>query len=308
MGVAPDVEIRHHYMRLTCESRFGPTAVRACARLHDARVKRKKANMQTRRDIRNIGIVAHVDHGKTTLVDAMLRQAGIFRDPSAMGERIMDTNPIERERGITILAKNTGIVWHDTKINIVDTPGHADFGGEVERVLQMVNGVLLLVDAAEGPLPQTRFVLPVVLVVNKIDRKDARPKEVLDEVLALFIDIGCADHQLDFPVVYTNAREGTATLDLDQPGSDIAPLMDTIVRHIPEPPGDAEAPFQMLVSNIDHNEYVGRIAIGRIFRRALRLLWVAKARARVGKRRGHYCAGRHREREHHGNDCGSRTP
>ena len=234
--------------------------------------------MQTRSTIRNIGIVAHVDHGKTTLVDAMLRQAGIFRDPSAAGERIMDTNPIERERGITILAKNTGIIWRDHKINIVDTPGHADFGGEVERVLQMVNGVLLLVDAAEGPLPQTRFVLrkaleqdlPVVLVINKIDRKDARPVEVLDEVLALFIDIGCADHQLEFPVVYTNAREGTATLDLAQPGTDIAPLMETIVRHVPEPPGDDEAPFQMLVSNIDHNEYVGRIAVGRIFRGTLR--------------------------------------
>jgi len=230
--------------------------------------------MQTRRDIRNIGIVAHVDHGKTTLVDAMLRQAGIFRDPSAAGERIMDTNPIERERGITILAKNTGIDWNGVKINIVDTPGHADFGGEVERVLQMVNGVLLLVDAAEGPLPQTRFVLrkaleqdlPVILVINKIDRKDARPKEVLDEVLALFIDIGCADHQLDFPVVYTNAREGTATHDLSQPGSDIAPLMETIIRYIPEPPGIMDAPFQMLVSNIDHNDYVGRIAVGRIFR------------------------------------------
>jgi len=230
--------------------------------------------MQTRRDIRNIGIVAHVDHGKTTLVDAMLRQAGIFRDPSAAGERIMDTNPIERERGITILAKNTGVDWNGVKINIVDTPGHADFGGEVERVLQMVNGVLLLVDAAEGPLPQTRFVLrkaleqdlPVILVINKIDRKDARPKEVLDEVLALFIDIGCADHQLDFPVVYTNAREGTATHDLSHPGSDIAPLMETIIRYIPEPPGIMDAPFQMLVSNIDHNDYVGRIAVGRIFR------------------------------------------
>ena len=251
----------------------------ACARLVGSLVKQMNVTMQTRSTIRNIGIVAHVDHGKTTLVDAMLRQAGIFRDPTAAGERIMDTNPIERERGITILAKNTGIVWHDLKINIVDTPGHADFGGEVERVLQMVNGVLLLVDAAEGPLPQTRFVLrkaleqdlPVVLVINKIDRKDARPAEVLDEVLALFIDIGCADHQLDFPVVYTNAREGTATLDLKRPGSDIAPLMETIVRHIPEPPGDAEAPFQMLVSNIDHNEYVGRIAVGRVFRGTLRI-------------------------------------
>jgi len=230
--------------------------------------------MHTRRDIRNIGIVAHVDHGKTTLVDAMLRQSGIFRNPTSAGERIMDTNPIERERGITILAKNTGIVWDGIKINIVDTPGHADFGGEVERVLQMVNGVLLLVDAAEGPLPQTRFVLrkaleqdlPVILVINKIDRKDARPVAVLDEVLALFIDIGCADHQLDFPVVYTNAREGLATYDLQTPGRDIRPLMETIIRHIPEPPGDEHSPFQMLVSNIDHNEYVGRIAIGRIFR------------------------------------------
>ncbi|MDQ6781372.1 MAG: GTP-binding protein, partial [Candidatus Eremiobacteraeota bacterium] len=230
--------------------------------------------MHIRSNIRNIGIVAHVDHGKTTLVDAMLRQAGIFRDPSAMGDRIMDSNPIERERGITILAKNTGIVWNDIKINIVDTPGHADFGGEVERVLQMVNGVLLLVDAAEGPLPQTRFVLrkaleqdlPVILVVNKIDRKDARPAEVLDEVLALFIDIGCADHQLDFPVIYTNAREGTATRDLASVATSIDALMETIINYIPEPPGDDEGPFQMLVSNIDHNEYVGRIAIGRIFR------------------------------------------
>jgi len=230
--------------------------------------------VRTRSNIRNIGIVAHVDHGKTTLVDAMLRQAGIFRDPSSMGERIMDSNPIERERGITILAKNTGIVWNDIKINIVDTPGHADFGGEVERVLQMVNGVLLLVDAAEGPLPQTRFVLrkaleqdlPVILVINKIDRKDARPAEVLDEVLALFIDIGCADHQLDFPVVYTNAREGTATLDLADTGTNVDALMKTIIHYIPEPPGDDEGPFQMLISNIDHNEYVGRIGVGRIFR------------------------------------------
>jgi len=230
--------------------------------------------MRTRPDIRNIAIVAHVDHGKTTLVDGMLRQTGVFRDPTAQGERIMDVNPIERERGITILAKNTGILWGETKINIVDTPGHADFGGEVERVLQMVNGVLLLVDAAEGPLPQTRFVLrkaleqdlPVVTVINKIDRKDARPKEVLDEVLALFIDIGCADHQLDFPVIYANARAGTATSDLDVPGVDLRPLMEQILIHVPEPPGDDEGPFQMLVSNIDHNEYVGRIAIGRIFR------------------------------------------
>jgi GTP-binding protein len=230
--------------------------------------------MRTRPDVRNIAIIAHVDHGKTTLVDSMLRQAGVFRDPSLAGELIMDVNPIERERGITILAKNTGIVWGRTKINIVDTPGHADFGGEVERVLQMVNGVLLLVDAAEGPLPQTRFVLrkaleqdlPVVLIINKIDRKDARPKEVLDEVLALFIDIGCQDHQLDFPVIYAAGRAGTASTSLEVPGIDLRPLMDAIIEHVPEPPGDDEGPFQMLVSNIDHNEYVGRIAVGRVFR------------------------------------------
>src|SRR5215469_10517775 len=231
-------------------------------------------DMRTRSDIRNIAIVAHVDHGKTTLVDAMLRQAGVFRDPSQAGELVMDVNPIERERGITILAKNTGIDWAGYKINIVDTPGHADFGGEVERVLQMVNGVLLLVDSAEGPLPQTRFVLrkaleqdlPVVCVINKIDRKDARPREVLDEVLALFIDIGCQDHQLDFPVLYAVGRDGTATTDLNVPGKDLKPLMDAILEHVPEPPGDDEGAFQMLVSNIDHNDYVGRIAVGRIFR------------------------------------------
>jgi GTP-binding protein len=229
--------------------------------------------MKTRSDIRNIAIVAHVDHGKTTLVDAMLVQAGIFRDPSQAGERIMDINPIERERGITILSKNTGIQWGKVKINIVDTPGHADFSGEVERVVQMVNGVLLLVDAAEGPLPQTRFVvkkaleqdLPVVLVINKIDRRDARPQEVLDEVISLFIDIGCQDHQLDFPVLYTNARAGTATRDLSVPGKNLDPLIQAIMDHIPEPPGNTDSPFQMLVSNIDHNEYVGRIAIGRVF-------------------------------------------
>ncbi len=234
--------------------------------------------MRTRPNVRNIAIVAHVDHGKTTLVDGMLRQAGIFRDPSQAGDRVMDVNPIERERGITILAKNTGIVWGDVKINIVDTPGHADFGGEVERVLQMVNGILLLVDAAEGPLPGTRFVLrkaleqdlPVITVINKIDRKDARAKEVLDEILALFIDIGCADHQLDFPVIYANARAGTATRDLAAPGDNLRPLMETIISHVPEPPGDDAGPFQMLVSNIDHNEYVGRIAVGRVFRGIVR--------------------------------------
>src|SRR5437660_3623225 len=221
---------------------------------------------QERKDIRNIAIIAHVDHGKTTLVDAMLRQSGTFRENEQVRDRVMDSMDLERERGITIMAKNTSVHYRDVKINIVDTPGHADFGGEVERVLQMVNGVLLLVDAAEGPLPQTRFVLrkaleqdlPVVLVINKIDRKDARPKEVLDEVLSLFIDIGCQDHQLDFPVLYTVGRAGTATTDLAVPGADLKPLMDAIMEHVPEPPGDDDGPFQMLVSNIDHNDYVGR--------------------------------------------------
>ncbi|MDQ2816719.1 MAG: translational GTPase TypA [Candidatus Eremiobacteraeota bacterium] len=234
--------------------------------------------MRTRPDVRNIAIIAHVDHGKTTLVDGMLRQAGVFRESSRLAERMMDINPIERERGITILAKNTGILWDGVKINIVDTPGHSDFGGEVERVLQMVNGVLLLVDAAEGPLPQTRFVLRkaleqdliVICVINKIDRKDARPAQVLDDVLALFIDIGCADHQLDFPVVYTNARSGTASTDIAGGGTNLKPLMEAIINHVPEPPGEDQGPFQMLVSNIDHNDYVGRIAIGRIFRGAVR--------------------------------------
>jgi GTP-binding protein len=223
-------------------------------------------------DIRNIAIIAHVDHGKTTLVDKMLRQAGAFRENQVVQERVMDSNPLERERGITILAKNTSIHWKDAKINIVDTPGHADFGGEVERILRMVDGVLLVVDAFDGPMPQTRFVLrkalalgrkPIV-VINKIDRPGADPHRVHDEVLDLFIELEADEAQLDFPCVYASAREGTSTLDLDQPLTNLEPLFDTIVKEVPAPPSDASAPFQMLVSTIDHSPYLGRLAIGRI--------------------------------------------
>jgi len=231
------------------------------------------ADVKTRPDIRNVAIIAHVDHGKTTLVDAMLKQSGVFREGQQVETRVLDSNPLERERGITILAKNTAVRHGDVKFNIVDTPGHADFGGEVERVLQMVQGVLLLVDAAEGVMPQTRFVLRkaleldlhAIVVVNKIDRKDARPKEVVDEVFDLFVDLGASDEQADFPVIFTNAKQGTATLDLAQPGMNLEPLFETIARHIPEAPAQ-EGPFQMLVSSIDHNAYVGRIGIGRVFR------------------------------------------
>ena len=224
--------------------------------------------------IRNIAIIAHVDHGKTTLVDQMFRQAGVFRDNQAVQERVMDSNPLERERGITILAKNTAVEWHGVKINIVDTPGHADFGGEVERILRMVNGVVLLVDAAEGPMPQTRFVtrkalelglLPLV-VINKVDRHDARPLEVHDEVLQLFMDLEANDAQLDAPFLYAVGRDGWASPDHDATGGDLAPLFDTIVSHFPPPSVDAHGPFQMLVSTLDHSPYVGRIAIGRIER------------------------------------------
>src|SRR4051812_219134 len=224
--------------------------------------------------IRNIAIIAHVDHGKTTLVDKMLRQAGAFRDNQVVQERVMDSNPLERERGITILAKNTSIHWHGTKINIVDTPGHADFGGEVERILRMVDGVLLVVDAFDGPMPQTRFVLrkalalgrkPIV-VINKIDRPGADPLRVHDEVLDLFIELEADEAQLDAPVVYASARDGTSTLDLDTPLTDLAPLFDMIVKAVPPPPSDASGPFQMLVSTIDHSPYLGRLAIGRIER------------------------------------------
>ena len=227
-----------------------------------------------REDLRNIAIIAHVDHGKTTLVDEMLKQSGTFRENQSVAERVMDSNDIERERGITILAKNTSAQYKDIKINIVDTPGHADFGGEVERVLKMVNGVLLLVDAAEGPMPQTRFVLEkalqlnltIVVVVNKIDKPDARIHEVVDEVLELLMDLGATDEQLDSPMVFCSGRNGTASYSPEQEGVDLTPLFDTIVEYIPAPEGDETAPLGVLVSSIDYNEYVGRIAIGRIER------------------------------------------
>ena len=225
-----------------------------------------------RKDLRNIAIIAHVDHGKTTLVDQMLRQSGAFRDNQQVAERVMDSGDIERERGITILAKNCSCVYDDVKINIVDTPGHADFGGEVERVLKMVNGVLLLVDAAEGCMPQTRFVLQkalqqnlsLVVAINKIDRPDARIKEVIDEVLYLLMDLGATDEQLDCPILFCCGRDGTASLDPDVPGTDLIPLFDTLLSTIKPPEGDPEAPFQMLVSSVDYNDFVGRIGIGRI--------------------------------------------
>ncbi|HEY0795114.1 MAG TPA: translational GTPase TypA [Acidisarcina sp.] len=223
--------------------------------------------------IRNIAIIAHVDHGKTTLVDALLRQAGTFRANEAVAERVMDSNDLERERGITILAKNTAVYYHDTKINIVDTPGHADFGGEVERALKMVDGVMLLVDASEGPLPQTRYVLSKALeaklipmvVINKIDRPDARIAEVLDEIYDLFIDLDAHEDQLDFPVLYTNARTGTATTDLAVPGVDLQPLFESIVQTIPAATGDPNGTLQILVTNLDYSDYLGRLAIARVF-------------------------------------------
>ena len=225
-----------------------------------------------RKDLRNIAIIAHVDHGKTTLVDQMLRQSGAFRDNQQDAERVMDSGDIERERGITILAKNCSCVYDDVKINIVDTPGHADFGGEVERVLKMVNGVLLLVDAAEGCMPQTRFVLQkalqqnlsLVIAVNKIDRPDARIKEVIDEILLLLMDLGATDEQLDSPMVFCSGRAGTASYNWEQPGTDLKPLFDTILKYVKCPEGDPEAPFQMLCSSVDYNDFVGRIGIGRI--------------------------------------------
>src|SRR3979411_1615696 len=223
--------------------------------------------------IRNIAIIAHVDHGKTTLVDAMLRQSGTFRDNETVAERVMDSNDLERERGITILAKNTAVFYAGTKINIVDTPGHSDFGGEVERALKMVDGVMLLVDASEGPLPQTRYVLskaleaklPPIVVINKIDRPDARAQEVLNEIYDLFIDLDAVEDQLDFPVLYTNARTGTATSNPDVPGEDLRPLFEAVVAHVPPPRGNPDAPLQLLVANLDSSDYLGRIAIGRIF-------------------------------------------
>ena len=225
-----------------------------------------------RTDVRNIAIIAHVDHGKTTLVDAMLRQSGVFRANETLVDRVMDSNALERERGITILAKNTSVVWEGVRINIVDTPGHADFGGEVERTLAMVDGVLLLVDASEGPLPQTRFVLgkalelglePVV-VLNKIDRADARPAEVLDEIYGLFIDLGANEEQLDFPIIFTIAKAGTASRELATPGTDLRPLFDVILSKLPGPKHVPDAPVQFQANNLAYDDYVGRIAIGRV--------------------------------------------
>ncbi len=247
--------------------------------------------MEIRQDIRNIAIIAHVDHGKTTLVDAMLRQSGTFRENEAVAERVMDSNDLEKERGITILAKNTSVHYNGTKINIVDTPGHADFGGEVERVLKMVDGVLLLVDAFEGCMPQTRFVLkkalslnlkPIV-VVNKIDRAEARPDEVVDEIIELFIELGADDDQLEFPVVYASSREGFAVCDLYGERKDLKPLFDVIIEKVPAPKGDMNGTLQMLVSNIDYDEYVGRIAIGRVERGAIKL----GQQAIICKKEGH---------------------
>src|SRR5271165_4222725 len=225
-----------------------------------------------RTDIRNVAIIAHVDHGKTTLVDQILRQSGLFRESELQGDCILDSNDLERQRGITILAKNIAFTIGDTKVNLMDTPGHADFGGEVERVLKMADGAFLLVDAAEGPLPQTRFVLrkafacglrPIV-VINKIDRPDARPTEVLNAVFDLFVELGADDATLDFPVVYASGRQGIATKDLAVPGTDLLPLIETILKHVPPPEADPDAPLQMLVVTLDYSDYVGRIGVGRV--------------------------------------------
>ena len=228
--------------------------------------------IQTREDVRNVAIIAHVDHGKTTLVDELLKQSGVFRENQEVAERVMDSNAIERERGITILSKNTAVMYKNTKINIIDTPGHADFGGEVERVLKMVNGVILVVDAFEGPMPQTKFVLKkaleldlaVIVCINKIDRPEARPEAVVDEVLELFLDLDANDEQLDFPFVFASAKNGSATLNLTVKNKDMTPLFETILEHIPAPTGDPEAGTQVLISTIDYNEYVGRIGVGKV--------------------------------------------
>lgn len=227
-----------------------------------------------REDVRNIAIIAHVDHGKTTLVDELLKQSGVFRENQEVAERVMDSNDLERERGITILSKNTAVFYKNTKINIIDTPGHADFGGEVERVLKMVNGVILVVDAFEGAMPQTKFVLqkalelnlPVIVCINKIDRPEARPAEVVDEVLELFLDLDASDEQLDCPFVYASAKGGYAMLDLEDTSTNMSPLFETILNYIPAPEGDENGPTQMLVSTIDYNEYVGRIGVGKVDR------------------------------------------
>ena len=230
-------------------------------------------------NIRNIAIIAHVDHGKTTLVDAMLRQSGIFRANEQVAERVMDSSDLERERGITILAKTTGVRYHGTKINIVDTPGHSDFGGEVERALKIVDGVMLLVDASEGPLPQTRYVLmkaleaklPQIVVINKIDRPDARIQEVLNEIYDLFIDLDAHEDQLDFPVIYTNAKTGVAKTELESDSDTLQPLFEAILKNIPAPVGDPHAVLQLLVANLDYSDYLGRLAIGRVFNGTLNI-------------------------------------
>lgn len=235
--------------------------------------------MSQRENLRNIAIIAHVDHGKTTLVDGMLRQSGIFRDNQQVDERVMDNNDLEKERGITILSKNTSLVYNDVRINIVDTPGHADFGGEVERVLKMVDGVLVLVDSFEGCMPQTRFVLKKalslnlkpIIVVNKIDRPNARPYDVVDEVLELFLELEANDDQFNSPVVYASGRDGYATMNPEQPGEDLKPLFDMIINHVPAPQGDEDAPLQLLISNIDYDEYVGPIAVGRVERGSVKV-------------------------------------
>ena len=232
-----------------------------------------------RNDLRNVAIIAHVDHGKTTLVDEILKQGGAFRSNQVVEDRVMDSNDLERERGITILSKNASTCYNGIKINLVDTPGHADFGGEVERVLKMVNGVLLLVDAFEGPMPQTRFVLQkalelnhkVIIVINKTDRPDARPHEVVDEVLELLLELDATDEQLDSPVIFCSGRDGTASLSPDSKGTDLVPLFNAIIDYIPPFEGDDQGPLQMLVSAIDYNEYVGRIGVGRIERGVLKL-------------------------------------
>src|SRR5579863_4398642 len=229
--------------------------------------------MPLNNSIRNVAIIAHVDHGKTTLVDAMLRQSGIFRENQELVTRVMDSNDLERERGITILAKNTAITYRDTKINIVDTPGHSDFGGEVERALRMVDGVLVLVDASEGPLPQTRYVLQKalaaklqpIMVLNKIDRPDARPAAVLDEIYDLFIDLDATEDQLDFPVIYTNAKTGVAHRALDDGSANLLPLFEEIIASIPAPAGDPAAGLQIQVTNLDYSDFLGRLAIARVF-------------------------------------------
>ena len=232
-----------------------------------------------RNDIRNVAIIAHVDHGKTTLVDELLKQSGVFRANQEVAERVMDSNDIERERGITILAKNTAVTYGDVKINIIDTPGHADFGGEVERVLKMVDGVILVVDAFEGAMPQTRFVLtkalaldlPVICCVNKVDRPEARPHEVVDEVLELLLELDASEAQLDCPFIFASAKAGYASLDPDVKGTDMKPLFETILSHVPAPEGDSEAPLQVLISTIDYNEYVGRIGIGKVSNGTIRV-------------------------------------